>query len=123
VKFANALLVVLLAVFAVAPLEYSGAFQSHTDLLAAYNLINLPPPTRQKPINGAIIATVESGAGDDCLFVISDERRLQRTISDRPPNLRPTVSRWVGLCFPTGRKEVHPSANKPNPFFYRPIAN
>ena len=35
------LLVVLLAVFAVAPLEYPGAFQSHTGLLAVYNLINL----------------------------------------------------------------------------------
>jgi hypothetical protein len=33
--------VVLLAVFAVAPLEYPGAFQSHTGLLAVYNLINL----------------------------------------------------------------------------------
>lgn len=35
------LLVVLLAVFAIAPLEYPGAFQSHTGLLAVYNLINL----------------------------------------------------------------------------------
>ncbi|MBI5649198.1 MAG: hypothetical protein HZC40_01935 [Chloroflexi bacterium] len=35
------LLVVLLAVFAVAPLEYPGAFQSHTGLLAYYNLIAL----------------------------------------------------------------------------------
>ncbi len=35
------LLVVLLAVFAVAPLEYPGAFQSQTGLLATYNLINL----------------------------------------------------------------------------------
>ena len=35
------LLVVLLAVFAVAPLEYPGAFQSHTGLLAYYNLIDL----------------------------------------------------------------------------------
>ncbi len=35
------LLVVLLAVFAVAPLEYPGAFQSHTGLSAVYNLINL----------------------------------------------------------------------------------
>jgi hypothetical protein len=33
--------VVLLAVFAIAPLEYPGAFQSHTGLLAVYNLINL----------------------------------------------------------------------------------
>jgi len=41
VRFAYPLLVVLLAVFAVAPLEYPGAFQSHTGLLAAYNLINL----------------------------------------------------------------------------------
>lgn len=43
-KFTNAiypLLVVLLAVFAVAPLEYPGAFQSHTGLLAYYNLIDL----------------------------------------------------------------------------------
>jgi len=35
------LLVVLLAVFAVAPLEYPGAFQSQTGLLAIYNLIDL----------------------------------------------------------------------------------
>lgn len=35
------LLVVLLAVLAIAPLEYPGAFQSHTGLLAVYNLINL----------------------------------------------------------------------------------
>jgi hypothetical protein len=41
VNFLYPLLVVLLAVFAVAPLEYPGAFQSHTGLLAAYNLINL----------------------------------------------------------------------------------
>ena len=39
--FLYPLLVVLLAVFAVAPLEYPGAFQSHTGLLAVYNLINL----------------------------------------------------------------------------------
>jgi len=44
VKFTNAiypLLAVLLAGFAVAPLEYPGAFQSHTGLLAYYNLIDL----------------------------------------------------------------------------------
>jgi hypothetical protein len=41
VKFLYPLLVVLLAVFAVAPLEYPGAFQSHTGLLAYYNLIAL----------------------------------------------------------------------------------
>jgi hypothetical protein len=41
VKFLYPLLVVLLAVFAVAPLEYPGAFESHTGLLATYNLINL----------------------------------------------------------------------------------
>jgi len=41
VKFLYPLLVVLLAVFAVAPLEYPGAFQSHTGLLAYYNLIDL----------------------------------------------------------------------------------
>ena len=35
------LLAVLLAVFAIAPLEYPGAFQSQTGLLATYNLINL----------------------------------------------------------------------------------
>lgn len=35
------LLVVVLAIFAIAPLEYPGAFQSHTGLLAVYNLINL----------------------------------------------------------------------------------
>ncbi len=35
------LLVVLLAIFAVAPLEYPGAFQSQTGLLATYNLIQL----------------------------------------------------------------------------------
>ncbi len=40
-KFVYPLLAVLLAVFAVAPLEYPGAFQSHTGLLATYNLINL----------------------------------------------------------------------------------
>ncbi len=42
-KFAKAypLLVVLLAVFAVAPLEYPGTWQSHTGLLAYYNLIDL----------------------------------------------------------------------------------
>ncbi|MDE3088491.1 MAG: hypothetical protein KGJ80_03785 [Chloroflexota bacterium] len=40
-KFLYPLLAVLLAVFAVAPLEYPGAFQSQTGLLAAYNLINL----------------------------------------------------------------------------------
>lgn len=40
-KFLYPLLVVLLAVFAVAPLEYPGAFQSHTGLSATYNLINL----------------------------------------------------------------------------------
>ncbi|MBM3130713.1 MAG: hypothetical protein FJ009_19050 [Chloroflexi bacterium] len=41
VKFLYPLLVVLLAVFAIAPLEYPGAFQSHTGLLAYYNLIDL----------------------------------------------------------------------------------
>lgn len=41
VKFVYPLLVVLLTVFAVAPLEYPGAFQSHTGLLAYYNLIDL----------------------------------------------------------------------------------
>lgn len=41
VKFLYPLLVILLAVFAVAPLEYPGAFQSHTGLLAYYNLIDL----------------------------------------------------------------------------------
>lgn len=40
-NFLYPLLVVLLAVFAVAPLEYPGAFQSQTGLLAVYNLINL----------------------------------------------------------------------------------
>lgn len=42
-KFAKAypLLVILLAVFAIAPLEYPGAFQSHTGLLAYSNLIDL----------------------------------------------------------------------------------
>jgi hypothetical protein len=35
------LLVILVAVFAVAPMEYPGAFQSHTGLLAYYNLIDL----------------------------------------------------------------------------------
>jgi hypothetical protein len=41
VKFLYPLLVILLAVLAVAPLEYPGAFQSHTGLLAYYNLIDL----------------------------------------------------------------------------------
>ena len=41
VKFLYPLLVVLLAVFAVAPLEYPGAFQSHTGLIGYYNLIDL----------------------------------------------------------------------------------
>ncbi len=41
VKFVYPLLAVLIAVFAIAPLEYPGAFQSHTGLLASYNLINL----------------------------------------------------------------------------------
>ncbi|MEW5717508.1 MAG: hypothetical protein AB1817_02660 [Chloroflexota bacterium] len=41
VKFLHPLLVILLAVFAIAPLEYPGAFQSHTGLLAYYNLIDL----------------------------------------------------------------------------------
>lgn len=36
-----ALIVVLLAVFAVVPLEYPGAFESHSGLSAVYNLINL----------------------------------------------------------------------------------
>ncbi len=40
-KFVYPLLAVLLAVFAIAPLEYPGAFQSQTGLLATYNLINL----------------------------------------------------------------------------------
>lgn len=40
-NFLYPLLVVLLAVFAVAPLEYPGAFQSQTGLLAVYNLIHL----------------------------------------------------------------------------------
>ncbi len=41
VKFLYPMLVVLLAVFAVAPLEYPGAIQSQTGLLTAYNLISL----------------------------------------------------------------------------------
>ena len=41
VKFLYPLLVALLAVFVLAPLEYPGAFQSHTGLLAVYNLIDL----------------------------------------------------------------------------------
>lgn len=40
-NFLYPLLVVLLAVFAVAPLEYPGAVQSQTGLLAVYNLIDL----------------------------------------------------------------------------------
>lgn len=36
-----ALIVALLAIFAVAPLEYPGAFESHTGLSAVYNLVNL----------------------------------------------------------------------------------
>lgn len=40
-RFLYPLLVVLLAVFAIAPLEYPGAFQSHSGLLAVYNLIHL----------------------------------------------------------------------------------
>lgn len=36
-----ALIVALLAIFAVAPLEYPGAFESHTGLSAVYNLITL----------------------------------------------------------------------------------
>ncbi len=42
-KFAKAypLLAILLAVFVIAPLDYPGAFQSHTGLLAYYNLIDL----------------------------------------------------------------------------------
>jgi hypothetical protein len=41
VKFLYPLLAILLAVFAVAPLGYPGAFQSHTGLSAVYNLIAL----------------------------------------------------------------------------------
>ncbi len=41
VNFLYPLLVVLLAIFAIAPLEYPGAFQSHSGLVAYYNLINL----------------------------------------------------------------------------------
>ena len=41
VKFLFPLLVVLITVFAVAPLEYPGAIQSQTGLLNTYNLINL----------------------------------------------------------------------------------
>ncbi len=40
-NFLYSLLVVLLAMFAIAPLEYPGAFQSHSGLVAVYNLINL----------------------------------------------------------------------------------
>ncbi len=40
-NFVYPLLVVLLAMFAIAPLEYPGAFQSHSGLLAYYNLINI----------------------------------------------------------------------------------
>lgn len=35
------LILILLAVFAIAPLEYPGAFESHSGLSAVYNLINL----------------------------------------------------------------------------------
>lgn len=41
VKFLHPLLLLLLTIFAIAPLEYPGAFQSHTGLLAYYNLIDL----------------------------------------------------------------------------------
>lgn len=41
VNFVYPLIVVLLAIFAIAPLEYPGAFQSHSGLLAVYNLIRL----------------------------------------------------------------------------------
>lgn len=41
VKFVYPLLAALLTIFAIAPLEYPGAFQSHTGLLAYYNLIDL----------------------------------------------------------------------------------
>lgn len=41
VKFLHPLLLLLLTIFAVAPLEYPGAFQSHSGLLAYYNLIDL----------------------------------------------------------------------------------
>ena len=41
VKFLHPLLLLLITIFAIAPLEYPGAFQSHTGLLAYYNLIDL----------------------------------------------------------------------------------
>lgn len=41
VKFRHPLLLLLFTIFAIAPLEYPGAFQSHTGLLAYYNLIDL----------------------------------------------------------------------------------
>jgi hypothetical protein len=41
VKFLYPLLAALLAIFAIAPLAYPGAFQSHTGLIAYYNLIDL----------------------------------------------------------------------------------
>jgi len=41
VRFLFPLLVILLTIFAIAPLGYPGGFQSHTGLLAAYNLIDL----------------------------------------------------------------------------------
>ncbi len=41
VKFLYPLLLILLTLFAIAPLEYPGAFQSHSGLLAYYNLIDL----------------------------------------------------------------------------------
>jgi hypothetical protein len=41
VKFLYPLLLILLMLFAIAPLEYPGAFQSHSGLLAYYNLIDL----------------------------------------------------------------------------------
>ncbi len=40
-RFLFPLLVVLLTIFAIAPLGYPGGFQSHSGLLAAYNLIDL----------------------------------------------------------------------------------
>ncbi len=59
-KFVYPLLVVLLTVFAVAPLEYPGAFQSHTGLLAYYNLIDLD----QNPLQVFNWAPVVGGTFD-----------------------------------------------------------
>ncbi|MCX7838818.1 MAG: hypothetical protein N2559_05110, partial [Anaerolineae bacterium] len=91
VKFLYPLLLLLLTIFAIAPLEYPGAFQSHSGLLAYYNLIDLD----QNPTQIFAWAPLVGRTFD--LF------RTEGTL----PYLLALVLRWLGFSYLSAIKLVY----------------